>query len=424
MIYYFIPILAISALLRDILIFPVGSIYLTTYKIALLSMAFYSIYNYRIYGSGQKGFRKNVTNSFILFLILLLISILLSHDISINEKVNHFLFNLITLYILILWRSNMGYIDLEKVYNKASRVFMFIFFLELIIGTTQLLFRQQFIPSIGIISGNMPYYIFGLNYERLFLAEFLTIGYAIIIIENKYSFLSRTLLGITVFTIVLISGSFTGLLGLIFAILYSRKLVGNWLSKVSTAVIIALVIFRPAIEQAFLSESSLRYQNARTDYYFNDSYEYNWRLYSGSMIIEAAKKSPQLLGGGFRASNYMLQPYYEFYVSNKSGRETKEDKYVSSHTILSTLYDQGILGFSIILSFIYASFNWIYKSYFAKTEDPFVKNYYKLTGVILILFILRLFLYYHSLIHWHFLVALMLASTAPKNQSKHENSNI
>jgi len=424
MIYYFIPILAISALLRDILILPVGTIYLTTYKMALLAIALYSIYSYRIYGSGQKGFRKNITNSFILFLILLSISVLMSHDISINEKTNHLLFNIITLYILILWRSNMKYIDIKKVYENAVRVFMYIFFLELIIGTAQLLFRQQIIPSIGIISSNMPYYIFGLNYERLFLAEFLTIGYAIIVIENKYSFLTRTLLGIIVFTIVLISGSFTGLLGLILAIIYSRKLVGNMLSKVSTAIIIALVIFRPTIEETFLSSSSLRYQNARTDYYFNDSYEYNWRLYSGSMIIDAVKKSPRLLGAGFRASNYMLQPYYEFYILNKSRIKAKEDKYVSSHTILSTLYDQGILGFSIILIFIYASFNWIYKSYFTKTEDPFVKNYYKLTGVILILFILRLFLYYHSLIHWHFLVALMLASTAPENQSKHENSNI
>ena len=144
MIYYFIPILAISALLRDILILPVGTIYLTTYKMALLAIALYSIYSYRIYGSGQKGFRKNITNSFILFLILLSISVLMSHDISINEKTNHLLFNIITLYILILWRSNMKYIDIKKVYENAVRVFMYIFFLTSFLYQVHTCFRTHF----------------------------------------------------------------------------------------------------------------------------------------------------------------------------------------------------------------------------------------------------------------------------------------
>ena len=424
MIYYFIPSLAVSALLRDILILPVGSFYLTTYKLALLAITLYSIYNYRIYTTRQHGFRKNITNSFILFLILLSVSVILSHDIGINEKVNHFLFNIIIVYILILWRSNIRYIDLEKVYKYATKVFILIFFLELIIGAAQLIFREQIIPSIGIISSNMPYYIFGLNYERLFLAEFLTIGYAIIILEDRYSFFTRTLLGITVFTIVLISGSFTGLLGLILTVVYSRRLAGNMLSKISTAIIIALVIFRPAIEETFLSASALRYQTARTDHYFNDSYEYNWRLYSGSQIINAVKKSPSVLGAGFRASNYMLQPSYEFYIFNKSRIKAKEDKFVSNHTILSTLYDQGILGFTIMLIFIYSAVSWIFRSYKAKPEDQFFSKYYKLTGVLLILLLLRLLLYYHSLIHWHFIVALMLGSATPSDRNKHENSNI
>lgn len=344
------------------------------------------------------------------------ISVFYSDVLTLSSKVNFLLYNLATISIV----NGASYIVIKSydrviavLIKKYKKILILIFFVLVSISSLQIVTRSQILPAIGNIIEHMPYYIFGLNYERLFLNEYLIIGAFIIGYSNN---ITRSIKSITTYIPILViylTGSYTGLIGSV------SLLIRYWgKNKLFIAVLMLGIVglsVGSKIQKMFLPAYLLKEREFRYDSYFNDYKDSNWRyIASASLFNESAHKF-KLFGNGFMANKKYLENKYADYVFNKHRISLSEEKQVSSHTFISIFYDQGLFGIIIWMVFFILSIKYI----------PWPNNYHFGTDPlkvimfpIIVTSLLRYLLYYHELQHWHMLVAVILQNYYVMDKNK------
>ena len=404
--------LPIAFLLQDLLIFKMGPVFITTYKLILALGGIYYAKYFNPNFLKNNNYITNVLRVYIIFLFIIIYSIVSSSFISLTEKINHTLFNMATISIanglsFKLYKS-------EYYIKHFSRIIFSVFLIEFLVSSMQVITKSQVVPSVGNIIGNMPYHIFGLNYERLALNEFLAVGIALLFSKNfsrLNNFFKFTLSSISTI-IVYLTGSFTGLLGILGTFIIVRTRL-----KIFLGVMIVIILAYGSnilLRQGILSDSSIEIREFRYHSYFSDYQYSNWRYISSVEIVKGFIDNPSLLGEGFRASKYYLSSIYESHIYSKFAILLKEDKLVSSHMFIGILYDQGLIGFIFGATLLLLMGQGGYRVIKNHEYDYFSA----LTFILVFTSILRYLVYYHSLQHWHMVLSIVLLNTYIKTRIK------
>jgi len=287
------------------------------------------------------------------------------------------------------------------------------------LSSAQLIFKDQLIYTGLFASRKITYAITGFNIERLFLSEFLILGLAMIMFKNKYSKSIRLILLIWVGFLIVYSGSFTGILGFLALMFIIFKKI-NFKSSFYYSLILIPFLILSNIDLGESFKSKLSFNDKKFESYFTNASEENWRLISSLALLEDVISNPTFLGNGFLSNALFLKDVNYYYSINKYGKSKVTDKANTSHTFVSVIYDQGIIGFIIIIIFVISVLNLFLKLY-RKSKYVFDINYsliLKITLVLSVLVLLRFTFYYHAINHWHYLVLLIfinLLSSQNKN---------
>ena len=125
---------------------------------------------------------------FYLYVAMLTWSLFYSEAISFSQKINYTFLNVATIIIVHGLNRNLTLYGYTYFIEKLSKTLIIIFYLSLSLSFLQLMSGDPIIRNIGIIPSKPPYNIFGFNFERLYLCEFLVIGISLIILLKKTSF--------------------------------------------------------------------------------------------------------------------------------------------------------------------------------------------------------------------------------------------
>lgn len=404
-------VLPIAALLNDALTYKLGSIFLTPYKLALILSTILLFQPFLLIFSKKKFIYSNITIYFVCYCLLLICSIFYSSNLAISQKVNYFLFITCEIIIIIGLSNKLKYVDINRLIESFIRVIIGIFFLSLILSTAQLIFSDQLIYTGLFASRKITYAITGFNIERLFLCEFLIIGLAMIMFKKKYLKSIRLILLIWVGFLILYSGSFTGtlgFLGLVLLLIRSFKLK----SSLYYLVILIPFVYLVSTNLELSLERKATSNEKKFESYFLNASEENWRLVSSIALLDDVVSNPTFLGHGYLSSSRFLKDTFYYYSRDKYGEDNATDKANTSHTFVSVIYDQGILGFILIIIFVFKLLKLILKLYRNNkhSHDTYYNLILKVTYVLSILVLLRFSFYYHTINHWHYLVLIVFTN--------------
>lgn len=419
--FIFLPL---AALLNDILIIELGGIFISVYKVMLIISAilFFNPFLFSISDKNHRG-NSNITIWFILYCAFLIFSVFYSSGLSIMQKLNYLIFLSCEVIIVLGVSYKIKNTDRQRLMKSFKTTLLIIFFASLFLSTAQLVFRDQ-ILYLGLFSSRkITYAITGFNIERLFLSEFLTFGIAIILVHNIFKGFIRSILVVWVILLILISGSFTGVLGIIgsmFIIYRTRLNIKRVLYPLLLLPLLLLLLQK--VSTTSVVSTRLESSDEKLDSYLFNASTKNWRLISSLALIQEITENPTLIGHGYMSSKYFLKNVNYIYSANKYGIDKAQDKENTSHTFITILYDQGLIGFIIFSIFFYQILKLGLKLFFRIDKKLFSNPEVLLTKIFIILVMLRFMFYYHTLNHWHYLLMSIFPNLFIIKQ-KHLQSN-
>jgi hypothetical protein len=404
--YYVILSLPLAQVFEDILLFPMGPIFFTPMKFVLFSGCFILIKGLHPRVLLKKKFIYAPLNYFLITLFIQTLSIYYASGLTFSQKLNYYLINFSTLTIVLCLSKIMicgGAVFLSKSFIKISKK---IFFSCLVLSSAQMIFRDQLIYNIGNFDNDIGMDIVGFNIERLFLCEFLVIGYSIILLQNSKNPLNmRTILfGVLVFLIIFLSDSKSGLLGFLFIVFAIPKINFRNIVKIVPVVILIIFFIKPFLNNTFMSQEELDIRNRKNKSYFVNYKTENWRFLSSLSLLSEVYNNPTLLGRGYKQNEVFLSALHDNYMILKYNKKYQEKKNVSSHTFFSILYDQGILGFLIYLIMLINYSYFCIKFLLCKYENFYSFFILRITCILTGLMMIRFLFYYHTVYRWHFLI--------------------
>lgn len=403
--------LPIAFILNDIFIFEVGQVFFSPMKLVLLIGGFTLLK----YTHPELLVRSNISSPvltlFFLYVIIQSISIFYAHNLTILQKVNYFLFNLATLVIVYGLSRLMLKMGSQYFIYTFSKAIKTIFYLSLLFSTVQLLLEDQIIRNIGDFPNNLRDYVTGFNRERLNLCEFLTLGLALIILQNPNQYLKKLLLVFWVFIIIFATNSFTGMLGFTLIFLALPRLKPQYLLSIFILIVLTNLFIWPVVRTNLFTEAELERREYRFQGYIKNYEIDNWRYLSTVTLISEVIKNPTFFGKGYKENESFLIDTQLTYYLIKHRRDYAEVKPISPHSFFSILYDQGIFGFFIFVIMIAALIIFCYRFYVFRNTDQHFYLVSRMTIILLGLTTLRFLFYYHSIHKWHYLVAFIFANT-------------
>ena len=408
---FVLMVLPFAALLNDAFTFKLGSIFVTPYKLALLLSVVFLFESFLFFYQKKQKYLSSISVFFIGYCLLILISVFYSGALAISQKINYFLFISSEIIIIIGLTYKLQNVNISRIINSFIKIVLVIFFSSLVLSTSQLIFKDQVIYTGLFASRKIIYAITGFNIERLFLSEFLTFGLAMIMFTNKYSKKSRLILFIWVGFLIVYSGSFTGILGFLGLTMILIKRI-NFKSFLFLLIIIIPFFLFNKIDLGESVNSKLSFNNAKFESYYTNASEENWRLISSLALIKEVISNPTIFGHGFLSNAIFLKDVNYFYSKSKYGKSKATDKENTSHTFVSVIYDQGILGLVVLLTFLIKLLILVLKLYRNRMYN-LGTNYnliLKITLILSILVLLRFTFYYHSINHWHYLILVVFSN--------------
>ena len=331
-----IMLLPLAQILEDILVLKVGPIFITPIKLVLLMGGLTFIkYLHPIFITSFK-LGSPTLKLFFLYSIIQIFSLSYANSITFSQKINYLLFNTASIVIIygmakLFLKTNYNYFN----YN-FSLILKYIFYLSLLFSTFQLAFNDQFVLNIGNFkTGKGGLGVTGFNYERLFLCEFLTLGYGIILLQNANKLLSLKiiLLGIWVFSIIVATDSFTGMIGFSCLLLCIPKIKMRYVLVLFLVMFINILLVLPFLKSSVFSSEQLRVREYRFQSYFKNYQTDNWRYLSTFAIISEVINNPTYFGMGFKENESYLSSLYDQFVLAKFGDVNKEEKrYQHTHS--------------------------------------------------------------------------------------------
>jgi hypothetical protein len=406
-----------AQILEDICIIEIGPLFITPLKVVLLFGGLILIkYTYPVF-MGSPKIASPILFLFILFVMLQTVTIFFADSLETSRKVNYVFYNIATLVIVyslsrVMIKSNYLYY-----FQKFSTVINQIFFLSLFFATAQFLMKDQIIRDIGNFPHIWEENVMGLNVERLFLCEFLTLGLAFILLNKSTHFSIKILLSIWVFILIYVTNSFTGLLSFGLILFAFPKLKLKYLLLILLLLSSFYHLILPSLRADF-SEIVINRRKYRYESYFQNFETSNWRYRSTIAILSEVIRNPTLLGNGFRENENFLSKAWSRYRFDKHGASNAAPgqshvapRRMSTHTFFSILYDQGILGFLIFLTMVSFSIIYCFKFGTLRPINQYSFTFFRITIIMSGLVIHRFLFYYHSINRWHFIVTIIFLNT-------------
>ncbi|MDR0261939.1 MAG: O-antigen ligase family protein [Sphingobacterium sp.] len=387
----------IIAFLDEVLTIRVGPIFFTPLKAySLLSLFVYlkdSILKIRK-SSYQNKVRSGFTLLYIYILISIIFSVLQGGAVGgLIERFFHFFSSLIIIDLFVKYIINKK-VDLEKVIN----VLLSIYFIELTVTFLEAVLQRPLI-NLGVVNLS-PLKIRGFHGDRIYLAEYLPLGWFLFYIKHGISYKSVLLGGITFFVIIL-SGSNTAILLFLLVAIYITYSLKNTVTKIFIIFISLLAsLSLNYLRSKFLDDTDQMVIQKRNEMYYESDVDAksNWRLFAISTIWEDFVSSPTIFGHGYEGS--------EKFLERKSGYLYK----MKPHNIISVLYDYGFIGgiFAIILL-------WgLVKNTIKTLRINNRTTLSHLSFIFSILILARLLFYYHTTVVWVYILGIAIIVAADR----------
>jgi hypothetical protein len=403
--------LPLAQLLEDMLTVRVGPIYFSALKLTLFVGGLVMLKHCHPHVLVRSKVASPFLVAFLLFGVLQSASILYADSLQMSQRVNYMLYHTTGMIVTYGLARAMVIAGHGEFLRRLRKALSLVFYSSLVLGTAQLVLRDQILRNIGGFPDQLGNHVIGFNLERLFLCEFLNLGLASVLLERGHG--SRKAI-IVVWTVVIVAAtkSFTGLLGLglVAIVMSSRRL--HYVAILGAVAVIFGVVLRPAFTEIVYSPAELEYLEYRYRTNIEDYQESNWRYLSSVLLVREALETPTLLGHGYKENERFLREPYEDYYYAKHGRRDKEERRLSSHTLLSVLYDQGLVGFGVFVAGVMLAGVQSARLLVLRNVDAQHRALILLSVVLAGLMVLRILFYYHSLYRWHFLVAAVFLNTA------------
>lgn len=404
--YYFLALLPICQILETFVSIEIFNVFLTPLRIWFLSGLTISIKYLHPKSLLQFIENSKVHLAFFTFCILNIFSIFHSEK-SLSTAIFYFGIWLSVITISIRYNTNKS----ETSFNvkKVINTLKFAFWVDISAASLQIIFRDHIFYRLGIfgtiseslvkvrVGDTTPYsqFVTGLHIERLFLCEFLLIGLVIFIFRDNNIAL-KILLVLWVGLIIITTGSLTGLVGFFLLItIYVLQSLSNlmrwcFISLIPLLLIISTIQIDSRNSKVLLEKI---YGDKKAASITTESRSSNWRFVSSLHLIEQLSFNHHLiLGNGFRSHEQLMPDIWVAYNQAKQRKNYVESKAMSVHSMLSVLYDQGLIAFIslVALLFLWISFT---PSINFSSKDIL---YNKLFQCFLLITSLRFLFYYHS----------------------------
>ncbi|WP_299626077.1 hypothetical protein [uncultured Tenacibaculum sp.] len=390
------------AFFDEVLTFELGSIFITPLKLFSIILIFF----YPKMGLKNIVRAPKILKFYIYLHLFILVHVFLAFytgDLRFSTFLDR-LIHIITamLALLIIYNSfEKNKIDI----SQLQKVFLWVFSIEVLILFFEILTGRPFFTH-GIV-GNSPLEVRGFHADRIFLSEYIFIGNMIL-----FSILKSKIIKYTVFflsmAIVISSDSNTGvlLLSSCFLFYFLKDKVNLGLKVISVTFFFVLFTQISFIQKKLLSEDALIKSQERFEGYFGENMSQdNWRLYSAITLIENLKDKPTVLGEGFGANARFLS------------RKAFLDKELSAHSVLSIIYDYGLIGMFFICLIVFL----LIKNIISISRINMIKenrNYLMFFFMFNLLIFSRFILYYQTTIVWIYVIGIAMISSFKKRLIK------
>jgi hypothetical protein len=388
-------------LLRDLVILNAFGFYITITTLqSFLIIFIYSIY---IIENGKITVQRvvNISNLYIVFITIVILSLFYANDLLISTKIKEFLDYLSVICVVLFFSSNPNSRSIQKYYYNLLVVMLRVCFLiTFFVCILQYLGIWDF-NILGLSNRRFYVDVLGLSVERLFVAQFLAIGvFCWSTMKKTYVFYVLLLL---TFYLLLVIGSFTALIAFIITFLFYLRVHGSFrkylfvlLSGVTLMIIYNFEFIFQMVDLIFANEKIIRY--------FFEYQTSNIRFILSIAILTRGLYLTNIIGYGHKAHEQDFSDiFYDYQLENYN--IVNPEKFMNAHTIFSVVYDQGIIAFFVLVLLIFLmGYKLLYK---------FISNNKLMKSMPIYMFALiahgftNLLFYYQSDIYWTVTLAII-----------------
>ncbi|TYP94609.1 O-antigen ligase-like membrane protein [Sphingobacterium allocomposti] len=397
----FVIVFILTAFLDEVFTIQIGSVFFTPLK--GFSVFATLVYLSRITGNVRlnaydSSTRKGFTLLYLYILTAIVFSLVQGGAIGgLLERFFHFLSSLIIIDLLI------SYIKRNKVNLTAIiNTLLLVYYIELIVAFGEVLLQRPLI-NVGIVNLS-PLKIRGFHGDRIFLAEYLSMGLFLYFHKNGIN-LKLLALGVISFIIVIVSGSNTAII--LFAVVGAY--IAYSLKNKTLKVVLIIMAFLGAstfsvLRSKFLSDADQVQIEKRNAMYYSggSNADANWRLFAITEIWDNFLSEPTVFGHGYESSSDFLELKSNYLYKMKP------------HNIISVLYDYGAIGGLFAGVTLIGLFTTAYNMFRIKRRDTLTA----LSFIFSVLMISRLLFYYHTTIVWIFIFGVAIITVTERSRSK------
>lgn len=392
------------AFVDEVFTFDLGGVFFTPVKMFSV-YSFFVFLNNRVFILNKNAYYDKVRKGFTLLYAYILIAIvfaLASGGLSLGliERFFHFLSSLIIIDLLVKY-----FLSNKINYEKVISAILIVYFIELTVSFVEVIIQRPLI-NLGVV-GLSPLKIRGFHGDRIYLAEYISLGWFLYYVKNGQN-LKLFLLGLLSFIVVIVSGSNTATV--LFAIVgcyFAYSLRSIFLKVVLIILAILAASTYSFFRAEFLSESDLAQISKRNEMYYEGGADEtsNWRLFAIYEIWDDFVENPTLLGHGYEESSRFLEIRSNYLFLMKP------------HNIVSVLYDYGLIGGVLALILIIGLIKNAIKMTIIKNKTLLTH----LSFIFSVLILSRLFLYYHTTIVWVYIVGVAIIAANNRLLLKRNN---
>lgn len=380
--FFTIKIILIGYILNDVFLIQLGPIFVYTFRFSLILALLIILF--------KSTFKLNKLRNLSIYLFYFILCLSAYHGKPL--LISKFWISLLFIVIIVIPNSKIK-INFYDFIESNSKYFKILWNLIIIVTVLQLL---KILPEqgIGIQRSSKLFFTF---YERFDFSEFLVlISHIVLRKKNQNYVLPLTIL------LIIITGSFSGLI-LSSTLFFRLNLKIKNLLKLIIAGVLVFVGFQSSKSFIFSKIESINRESRIEGNFGENLLETNWRLLSSAIIITEFINNPTLIGRGINNNAALVKPYYW---------NSESDVLATSHTFISILWDQGIIGF---LAFIFVMFKLfkIFRNSVRKNRNDWILFFLSFSIMI------RFLLYHQSQITFSLILLLIIL-----NDEKHINNNV
>lgn len=288
--------------------------------------------------------------------------------------------------------------------RRLFPLFMLFISLEIVTGTLDYLAGQRVVPS-GTRDADYTYGIgiFGFHAERLFFAELMVLGTAISL-GRLTSGGGNPLLRWIVFALaplfLLLLTSYTGIMAyLLLLSVYLLKLSNLKGRLVIVVLAVVGIAVMPGLYNTLTPDWFREATTKKLESRMEGGDTTEWRFLTSVYLLEKVLENPSFIGEGYFASKDEIGKFF--------------DKAVTSHTLVSIPFEQGMIGVALFGSLLFILLKQFYALARRNTFQDQLPNDIRLFVIAVTLCTLMRFLFYYQVANFYpYLLAVTLLTSA------------